>query len=216
MTWRRSSPGLCEFPECRDQSGKVGLQASEARIFLQRFLIHIKRAVDLDLQAVPPRLRPPLPLDDLDALVDFVDPYVVATTTQHARDKIGEFLGTSGSVAVAEHEIRRTPDIASTALRWHRMAIDMPDRTEFGMEPGARLVEDAMIGDVAALDPRQDLVDRQFAVVDRGARTGDAAHEAEPGPCRMRRPQRRRPSALQERLVEIVGRTVGVEIAARK
>src|SRR5438552_14827868 len=65
-------PDARKLGELADQMGNVGPQAGKAWGLLERLLVHIERAVDLDLQAVPPCRRAPLPLDDLDPLVDLV------------------------------------------------------------------------------------------------------------------------------------------------
>ncbi len=64
------------------------------------------------------------------------------------------------------------------------MAIHMPDRTELAVDPVASLIQHAMVGGVAALNPRHDLGGGQLAIVNRNARPGDAPHQAEtrPGP----------------------------------
>src|ERR1700720_1244865 len=118
---------------------QIGPQPVETRRSLQRTLIHIERAVDLDLQAVAILGRAPLPADDLDALVALVDAHIITESAQEARDEIGEFRRTSRAVAVAEHEIAMLAlePVAPAAVRRHRMAVDMPDRAEFGVQPRA-------------------------------------------------------------------------------
>src|SRR5271170_8498323 len=96
------------------------------------------------------------------------------------------------------------------------MAIHMPDDTELAVHPVASLLQHAMVGDMAALDPRHDFGGGQLAVVNRDARPGDAPHQAEPRPRPVGWGERRRPDAVDMQGIEIVCRPVGVEIAARE
>src|SRR5271168_3184761 len=75
------------FHQMRD----VGLQPAEAAGLFQRFLVHIKCAVDLDLEAVTVGCRTALPLDDFDPFINLVDAHRVAAPPQHSGDEIGEF-----------------------------------------------------------------------------------------------------------------------------
>src|SRR5579863_621090 len=94
-----------EAAERLDEAREIGPQSLEARQFLQGLLVHVKRAVDLDLQAVPPLGRAAVAADDLDTLVPLVDAHVIAKAAQKARDELGEFGGAGRAVAVAQHEI---------------------------------------------------------------------------------------------------------------
>src|SRR5712692_10042974 len=98
-------PAAHELGKRRDESGKIDPQPVEARQFFQRLLIHVKRAVDFDLQAVPALGGAALAAHDLDALVALVDAHVIAEAAQEARDKIGEFAAAGRAVAITEHEI---------------------------------------------------------------------------------------------------------------
>src|SRR5215472_15834900 len=61
-------------PEVFDQLRNIRLQALKAGTLFEGLLVHVERAVDFDLQAVSMHPWASLPLDDLDTLVDFVDP----------------------------------------------------------------------------------------------------------------------------------------------
>src|SRR5229473_5109828 len=148
-----------------DEASEVGAQMLETGQFLQGLLIHVKRAVDLDLQAVPVLGGAALAADDLDALIALVDAHVVAEAAQKAGDEIGETGGAGRAVAVAQHEIV-VPVLAMGAVRWHRMAVDVPYRAKFAMQPPASLVEHAVIRRVIALDPGEDIVGAELFVVD--------------------------------------------------
>src|SRR6266702_289612 len=88
-----------------DEPRKIGLQMLETGQLLQGLLIHVERAVDLDLQAVPVLGGAALAAHDLDALVTLVDAHVVAELAQEAGDEIGEITSAGRAVTVAEHEI---------------------------------------------------------------------------------------------------------------
>src|SRR5262249_46949181 len=100
------SPGRRDkLAQRRDQMRDVVLQPGEAGGLLDGLLVHVERAVDLDLQAVTMLGRPALPSDDLDALVNLVDAHVIAAPAQDARDKFGEVAAAGGAVAIAEYKV---------------------------------------------------------------------------------------------------------------
>src|SRR4051794_39100523 len=166
-----------------DEPTQIGLQAIEAGKPFQGLLVHIKGAVDLDLQAVPVLRRAALAPDDLDALVALIDANVIAVPAQEAGDEFGELAGAGGAVAVAQHKVAMLAldALPPIAARWHRMAVDVPDRTELPVQLIASLVEHAMIRRVIALDPGQNLLGAQLAVVDRNTRLGVAPDETDAG-----------------------------------
>src|SRR5581483_3989161 len=98
--------------------------------------------------------------------------------------------------------------------RRHRVAVDVPDPAVFRVQPIARLVECAVVGRVIALDPPDDLLGVEPSIVDRHPRPGIAADQSHPR--RRARRQLARQGAVDEGRVEVVGGSVGVEIAARK
>src|SRR5260370_17849298 len=96
------------------------------------------------------------------------------------------------------------------------MAIHMPPPAELTMRSVTSLFQHAMIGDMAALDPRHDFGGGQLAVVNRDTRPGYAAHQAEAGPRPVGGRERRRPRAVDVHRVDIVCPPVAAEIAPRK
>src|SRR5215831_9712635 len=165
-----------------DQKSYVGLKAAKPAGLFQSFLVHVKRSVDLDLKAVPVHRRSALPFDDFHPLVNLVDADRVAAAAQICSDVVGKFGGAGCSVTIAQDKIRAVPAFPAAALRWHRVAIDMPNDAEFPMHPVASLFKYAMVRDMAALYPRHDFGGRQLAVVNRDARLRDAAHQAKTCP----------------------------------
>ena len=73
-----------------------------------------------------------------------------------------------------------------------------------------------MVGGVVAVEPGEYLVDAELSLVDRDAGPDDPAHQAEPGSRLVRGGERRRPSPVDQRGIDIIDRPVRVEIAARK
>src|SRR6516162_6217038 len=200
-----------------DQPGDVGAQLIEGGALFQSLLVHVERAVDLDLQAVPLHRRAALPLDDLDTLVDFVDVHCVAEAAQLAGDKLGEFRLAGRAVAVAQHKIGAVPTLLAAldaTLRGHRMAVDVPDDPVFAVGALAGLVEHAVVGRVAAVEPGADLGDTKLLFVDRDAGPDHPTHQAEAGSRLVRWGERRWPRPVDQRSVDIVNRSVGVEVAA--
>src|SRR5437763_5934871 len=90
-----------EFADRLHQMRQIGAQPIEARQPVQGALIHIERPIDLDLQTVAVLGRAPLAADNLDALVAFVDPDVVAEPAQEAGDEIGKFRSAGRAIAIA-------------------------------------------------------------------------------------------------------------------
>src|SRR5229473_681472 len=76
-----------------DEPSEIGAQTLETGPLFQGLLVHVERAVDLDLQAMPVLGGATLAAHDLDALVALVDAHVVAEVAQKARDEIGEIGG---------------------------------------------------------------------------------------------------------------------------
>src|ERR1700751_1511311 len=138
--------GVRKAFERLDHKSDVALQLAEAAGLFQRFLVHIERAVDLDLEAVPVGRRTALPLDYFDPLIDLVDAHRVAAPPQHPGDEIGEFRGAGCSVAITQHKIRTAPALLAAALRRHRMAVHMPDRAELTVRSIASLFQHPMVG----------------------------------------------------------------------
>src|SRR3954449_3177696 len=64
-----SDPVAHELGDRLDEASEVGFQPIEAGRLFEGLLVHVKRAIDLDLEAVPVRLRPAMAADDLDPLV---------------------------------------------------------------------------------------------------------------------------------------------------
>src|SRR4029077_3264447 len=121
-----------------------------------------------------------------------------------------------GTIAIAQHEIGAMATLFALAVGRHRVAVDVPDEPQLTMCALARLVEHAMVGSVAALEPGQELVDTKLPVVYLNAGPDDPAHQTEAGPRLVRRHQRRRPGTVNQRRIKIIDRPVRVEIATRK
>src|SRR6266446_10600960 len=100
-----SEPRADELADRLDEMGQIGAEPVKAGQPVQGALVHVERAVDLDLQAVAPLGGPALAAYDLDALVAFVDAHVVAQPAQEAGDAIGEFRAAGRAVAIAQQEI---------------------------------------------------------------------------------------------------------------
>src|SRR5262249_22210555 len=94
-----------ESGERLHEMGQVRAEPVEAGKPLQRALVHIERAINLDLEAVAILGRASLPSHDLDALVPFVDTDVVAEPAQEAGNEVGEIGCAGRAIAIAEHKI---------------------------------------------------------------------------------------------------------------
>src|SRR3954469_14218725 len=186
-----------------DQPGKIGFQLIETGQLFERLLIHVQRAVDFDLQTLPVRVRTPVPPHDLDPLVTLVDPDIVSEAAQKAGDEIGEILLAGRAVAVAENEIPvfAPPPEAPVSVRRHRVAVDMPYRAERVVQLVNAVIEHAVIRLVIALDPGENILGFELAIIDRDAGPGVATNQ--PDPRHRPRRQRWRRGARQDSRVEI-------------
>src|SRR5258708_27428567 len=79
-----------EGAERLDEAGEVGPQRLEPGQFLQGLLVHVERAIDLDLQAVPVLGGAALAAGGLAAPVALGDPHLVTKPAQEAGDENGE------------------------------------------------------------------------------------------------------------------------------
>jgi hypothetical protein len=61
------------------------------------------------------------------------------------------------------------------------MAVDVPDRAEFVMEPVARIVEHMVVRGVVARDTRENVIGAKLAIVYRDARLRMPPDEADAG-----------------------------------
>src|ERR1051326_8928371 len=163
--------------DCLHEMRQIGTQPVEARQAVQCALVHVERTVDFDLEAVAILARTALPAHDLYPFVALVDAHVIAEPPQKARDELGEFRCASRAVAVAEHKVAML--VARAAIGRHRMTIDVPNRTEFGMQPIASLVQDLMVRGVVALDARENVIGAELAVIDRDAGPRSEEHTSE-------------------------------------
>ena len=108
----------------------------------QRFLIHIERPVDLDLEGVKPVIRSAVALGDIAARVGFIhrDLEPAGMAFRHPN----QLPATGGAEAVAQHEI----DLGGRAalLRRHGMAIEEAGDAEIGTRPLDQPGQRGMIG----------------------------------------------------------------------
>src|SRR6478735_573643 len=102
-----SARALADVPgELRGDRRQVPLQLRIARVRRERVLVHVQRAIELDLQTVAPLVRASVLAHDLHALVRIVDRDGVAQHPRHPRHERGEFGLARRSVAIAEYYIR--------------------------------------------------------------------------------------------------------------
>ena len=71
--------------QCTEKRRQIGLQARKAGGFFQRTFVHIKPAVDFELQRMLPGLRPAVAAHDLHALIRIVQRDAVAHLAQQSR-----------------------------------------------------------------------------------------------------------------------------------
>src|SRR5947208_2576702 len=93
------------------------------------------------------------------------------------------------------------------------MAIDMPHRAKFGMQPIAGLVQHLMVGRVVPLDPREHVIGAKLAVIDRDAGPGVPTHQADTGNRARLEPRRKR--ARPHARVEIIRRAAAPGAGSR-
>src|SRR5262249_38597801 len=119
-----------------NQSCQIVLEAVEAGRLLQSLLVHVKRAIDLDLEAVASLARTAAAPHNLDAFISLIDTHVVAEPAEEPSDEIGELGLACCTVAIPEHKIAVLAGGARPpgTIRRHRVTIDVPDRAELAVQ----------------------------------------------------------------------------------
>ena len=153
-----AEPAGQEFHVCRDPG--------EALSPLVAPFVHVKRAIDLELDGVQPRGRIAVVLGDEAAGIGLVAADRVALLAQGLLHHVGDDVDATGAVAVAEHEFGACTFVPMSGIRRHGMTVDQHGGAEFAVQAGEQAAQCAVIGLVQALDARQRVVDRNAVIVD--------------------------------------------------
>ena len=207
------------FGKVACQPPDVPLDVVETVDLLQRAKVHVKPAIDLDLQAVPTLFWQPVALDDIGPLIRMVDGHRIAHRLQPLRDKRRESRLAARALQIAQHEIGATFSgigRRGAAHRPHRMPVHVPDAADVTLRLGECRLERDMVRPPAAIEPAAYLLERQLPFIDRGI----IVHAPEDQSRALFRLARRRkrlgPHCLEHLLVDVIGRPVRVDIGARE
>jgi hypothetical protein len=123
------------------------------------------------------------------------------------------------AVAVAEHEVR-TPrtrvEVHRVALRFHGMAVAMPDRPVPGNGRLDRFGQPRPVGPIAIREPALDFSERELAPVKRDARKGQPADEPHPAPGVIALLQGAGPGRFEQLGIEVARGPVRIDIGPGK
>src|SRR5262245_7847388 len=92
----------------------------------------------------------------------------------------------------------------------------MPHTSEFTVCVPTGIIKNPVVRRMAAFEPGKNFVDTELAVVDRNAGPGDATYQSQSCLGSARGGERRRPCSVDQRGIEIVDRSVRIEVAAGK
>src|SRR5262249_8258243 len=92
---------------------------------------------------------------------------------------VGELGVARCAVTIADYKVAMLTlgAIASIAVGRHRVAVDVPYRAKLGVQAITGIGQNLVIGSVASLDARENLVDRQLAIVNRHTGLGMPAYQ---------------------------------------
>lgn len=118
----------------------VAFQLIEISVFYGFSLIPVQPLVDLDLEAVSPLGGIAVAAHDLNPLIRRIDCHCISKIFQEVPDIVGKSGVAGCSVSVAEDKIGLSVTCPSKGMgeggnrpeRWHRMPVDMPDRSMYG------------------------------------------------------------------------------------
>src|SRR5262249_22856517 len=154
-----------DFAKALGQCLHVGCQATECRRSLIAALVHIKGAIDLELDGVQPRSRIAVVLGDKSAVVWLITADRIAERAQSLFDRLGHGADTTGAITVSQNKFGPRPFVPMTGGRGHRMAIDEHGSAELPVQPREQPPQGAMVWLVKALNPAQSVVDRDPLVI---------------------------------------------------
>src|SRR5665647_2557893 len=199
------------------QRVQVASQPPEAAGALVAALIHIKRAVDLELDGMQAGGRIAVMLGDKAPGIGLIPAYGVAQGPQGPLHRLGHHGHATGAIAVAEHEFGTRTFVLVAGRRRHGMAIDQHGGAEIVVQPGEQPAQRAVIGLVQALNPPQRVVDRNALIIDFLGVANHPRHgsQAPRHPHRAGIGERGQP-AVEHARIEFVGLAVHVHEAARE
>src|SRR5262249_27953845 len=212
-------------PQFRDRDGgkairerlEVGGQTREGRRVLETPLVHIKRAVELELDGVQAGGRVAVVLGDEASGIRLVAADRVALRAQRRFDRLRHRRHATGAIAVTEHHVGARTLVLGAGARRHGMTIDQDGRSEVPMNAREQAAQGAVIGLVEPLDSPDRVVDGNALAVDflgisydsrNGAQSSRHAHGAGVGEGRQ--------PAVEHARIEFVGLAVDVHVTARK
>src|SRR6478735_11860616 len=167
MSWSRCLFGCRPWhgePRGSDGHGlhhalKVALQAVEGGRLLEVYLVHIERAIDLDLERVNALMRPAVILGDIAAGIRSIQHDDVPERSKLAAGKADQVGAAGGAKAVAEHKIRAAYALIGHWTRGHRMAVNENRHAELALGLGYELLQCGVVGRIEPIDARRRGVD---------------------------------------------------------
>src|SRR5579883_1763573 len=209
--------GLGDLGQALDQRGKRRGDVVKARAAHKPALVHIERAVDLDLQRMPVALRLAVMLGREPAGIRGVDRNPEAALGEEAAGGFADWRGAGRTVAITKDDVGRAAATNRADRRRHRVAIEQQIAAVQGFGFRGQPAERQMIGMIEFVNAPLRLGKAQFAGIDFLAAGDDAGDRPEPDAhTRGGRVDKIRQRVGKHRRVEFIGFAVDVEIGARK
>ena len=172
-----------------DEGGDVRQHLVHPRQPLDAVLVHVQRALDLDLQGVDTGLGAAVVAGGEAAGIGVVAADAIARLGQNVLGGIGHGLGATGAEAVAQHHVGtlvpRVP-VHGPAKGRHRMAINQDRRGEAFDGERQQVLNGFVEWDVEVLDPALGLGEFEFALINLGA-VGDHPGDGAQAPRHLQR-----------------------------
>lgn len=189
----------------------------EAGGFLERPLVHVKPAIDLDLQCMEMADGAAIVLGDEASGVGLVMGDGVAHADQQADRRLGQRCRGGHAETVADDEVGPDTAVADPDARRHRVAIDQHGKAEPRMGPGQKPFQRLVIRLVDGLDTRDRFRQRQAAGIDVEPFSHQLGHSAKPaGHARRADVAEGRHGFGEHARIEFPGFPVDVKIGARE
>jgi hypothetical protein len=203
-----------------DHLADVACQSVETRRLRERRLVHVKRAVDLDLHGMRAGCGRAVMFGDEAAGIGLVPLHDIALAPQSRFDHLDQRQVAARAVTVANDEIRLDAvglRPRRAAIGGHRMAVDQHGEAELPDRPLHQPPQGPVIRLVESLDPLQRVLHRQPARIDFLRLANDPRDGAQaPGNPHGAGIDIGGELPLEHARVELVGLAVHVEIGAGK
>src|SRR5262249_25519225 len=145
---------------------KVYGQPSEGGRALETPLVHVKRAVELELDGMQAGSRIAVMLSDEAARIRLVAAHRIALRAQGRFDGLGDRSDATRAVPITQHDVGARTLVLAAGARRHGMTIDQDRSSEIPVDAREKAAQRAMVRLVQPLNPPNRVVDRNALAID--------------------------------------------------